>query len=45
LNFRPASLIFKTAAGLVYGGLYLRHRALISPAVAHTLSWFIVGAL
>lgn len=45
LNFRPASMIFKTTAGLVYGTLYLRHRALISPAVAHALNWFIVGAL
>ena len=44
-NLRPGSLIFKTSAGLLYGALALRNRALVSPAVAHTLSWVIVGSL
>jgi membrane protease YdiL (CAAX protease family) len=44
-NLRPLSIIFKTTAGMVYGGLYLWRRSLVAPVVAHTLSWVIVGSL
>ena len=45
LNFRPLSLIFKTTAGVLYGSLCVWQRSLVAPAIAHIVSWIIVGSL
>ncbi len=45
LNFRPPALIGKFACGLIYGGARKVSGSLLGAAIAHFLTWFIVGTM
>ena len=45
LNFRPQALLGKFACGLIYGGARKLSGSLLGAAIAHFLTWFIVGTM